>query len=86
MKKLFKTFGIAVFAVLIKTLTVVIFMSALLGIFIGGCYLLYLAIDLMVCGFSTSLAFLHLLGGTSVLVLIVPVYLKIWNVLEEKIS
>ena len=86
MKKLFKTFAMASFEVLVKTLTVVIFMSILLGVIVGGCYLLYLAIDLMVCGYSTSLAFLHLLGGVSLLILIIPVYLKIWNVLEEKLS
>ena len=87
MKKLFKTFFMAVFTVFVKLATVVIMMTALLGIFVGGWYLIYMAINLTGYDcYSNLLASLHFLGGVCALILIIPVYLKIWNVLEEKIS
>ena len=77
----------AVFTVFVKLATVVIMMTALLGIFVGGWYLIYMAINLTGYDcYSNLLASLHFLGGVCALILIIPVYLKIWNVLEEKIS
>ena len=87
MKKLFKTLFMAVFTVVVKLATVTIMMAAMLSIFVGGWYLIYMAIDLTGYDcYSNMLAVLHLLGGVCVLILIIPVYLRIWNVLEEKIS
>ena len=40
-----KTFVRSIFVVTIKLFTVNLILATLLGIFVGGCYLLYLAID-----------------------------------------
>ena len=77
----------AVLTVVVKLATVTIMMAAMLSIFVGGWYLIYMAIDLTGYDcYSNMLAGLHLLGGVCVLILIIPVYLRIWNVLEEKLS
>tara|TARA_R100001082_G_scaffold83252_1_gene50003 strand:- start:6534 stop:6806 length:273 start_codon:yes stop_codon:yes gene_type:complete len=71
-------------AVVVKLSTVVIVLSYLLTVLFGGFYFIYLFIVFLVGGWSYELAFLYLLGGICVLILIIPVFLKIWNVIEEK--
>mgnify|MGYP006406906475 CR=1 FL=1 len=83
MKNYLKTFIRSIFVVTIKLLIVNLILATLLGIFIGGCYLLFLAIGLMGT-MSIYFCLLHLLGGVCVLILIIPVFLKIWNAIEKE--